>query len=308
MTKLKITNLFKKHRLKLLGLMFIVLIPELISSCLQFRMSEEKLKKYFQAKSIEPEINQYEALGRTVNYVSIGPDTLPMVLFVHGAPGSLDAFIDYISNDSLASKARLVSVDRPGYGHSGFGDHETSIERQAAMIQPILETNKSGKPAILVGHSYGGPIVARMAIDFPDQVGALVMAAPAIDPEHEKIFWISYPADWFVFRWMVPATLRVSNYEKLSHVEELKKMLPLWKRIKVPTIHIHGEKDGLVPFENAAFAKKMITNASLEMVTRKNMGHLIPWKNPDLIYNAIYNCLEKVDKMNAMEKSTQDMN
>ncbi|MBX2840346.1 MAG: alpha/beta hydrolase [Flammeovirgaceae bacterium] len=266
-------------------------------------MSEEKLNKYFEGKPVQPELDQYTVQERTINYLSVGADTLPLVLFVHGAPGSLDAFIDFVSDSAIASKARLVSVDRPGYGYSGFGDHETSIKKQAAMIQPILETNKSGKPAVLVGHSYGGPIVARMAMDFPEQVGALVMAAPAIDPEHEKIFWISYPADWFLFRWMVPVTLRVSNYEKLSHVEELTNMLPLWNKVKVPTIHIHGEKDKLVPFENAAFAEKMITNAPLEMVTRKDMGHLIPWNNPELIYEAIYKSLEELENIRVTKNS-----
>ncbi len=277
----------KRYYLPVLSICLILFTGQLVSSCFTFRMSEKEIYKHFENTSLQPELKRYKALGREINYVEVGDDTTQMVLFVHGAPGSLSAFISFLSDSTLAAKARLISTDRPGYGYSGFGKSEISVEKQAAMLLPILKSNQSDKLPILVGHSYGGTVIARIAMDYPEYVGALVMAAPAIDPESEKFFWVNKPANWWGIRWMVPRSMRVANDEKLSHVKQLKLMLPYWQEITAPTTIIHGKTDGLVPFANAAFGKNMLKNAPVDMVVKKDMGHLIPWENPGLIREAV---------------------
>jgi pimeloyl-ACP methyl ester carboxylesterase len=283
----------KRIYIPIFSFSLILVTGQLVSSCFTFRMSEKELYERFSATSIQPELKSYEVLGREIHYVEVGEDTAQMVLFVHGAPGSLGELINFLTDSLLAGKARLVSTDRPGYGYSGFGKAEISIERQAAMLLPILKTNRSDKLPILVGHSDGGTVIARMARDYPEYVGALVMAAPAIDPENEKFFWVNIPADSWAIRWMVPRSLKVANDEKLSHVEQLKRMLPYWEKIRAPTTIIHGKTDGLVPFANAEFGEKMMKNAPVDMVVKEEMGHLIPWENPELIREAVLKYLEK---------------
>lgn len=270
----------------------ILLTGQLVSSCFTFRMSEQEITDHFANNAFQPALKSYEVLERDIHYLEAGKNTAQMVLFVHGAPGSLSAFIDFMSDSTLAAKARLIAVDRPGYGYSGFGKAETSIEKQAAMLLPILKTNRSHKLPILVGHSYGGTVIARMAMDYPEYVSALVMAAPAIDPENEKFFWVNIPANSWAIRWMVPRSLKVANDEKLSHGEQLKLMLPYWEKIRAPTTIIHGKTDGLMPFANAEFGKKMLKNAPVEMVVKEDMSHLIPWENPELIRHAVLKYLE----------------
>ena len=256
-------------------------------------MTDKKILAKFKDVPVQPKIIKYKALGRQINYVEVGDDTLPMVVFIHGAPGSLADFMYFLKDSTLISKCRLISVDRPGYGNSDYGKVETSLERQAAMIKPILDKNKNSKPPILVGHSFGGPVVARMAMDYPKLVGAMILAAPAIDPDNEKIFWISYPIDWWVIKWAMPKVIRVTNDEKLSHVEELEKMLPLWEKVKTPTVFIHGHKDMLVPFANSEFGVNMLSNAQVSTIFEKKMNHLIPWNRPEVIKAAIIKCLEE---------------
>lgn len=290
-----LTKLFQWKRrpyIPILSFCLFVITGQLVSSCFTFRMSEKKLFKQFENSPEQPQLKSYEALEREIHYAEIGDDTAQMVLIVHGAPGSLSEFLNFLKDSTLVSKARVIATDRPGYGYSGFGHSETSIEKQAAMLLPILKTNRSAKLPILVGHSYGGTVIARIAMDYPEQVGALVMAAPAIDPEHEKFFWVNKPADWWGIRWMVPRSMKVANDEKLSHVEQLKLMLPYWNKITAPTTIIHGETDNLVPFANALFGEKMLKNAPVRMVTRKKMSHLIPWQHPELIRDAILYYLE----------------
>jgi pimeloyl-ACP methyl ester carboxylesterase len=220
----------------------------------------------------------YKVEDQVMQYAETGNDSLPLVLFVHGAPGSAANYKRYLNDTLLQKKAHLIAVDRPGYGGSQKGYTVTSIEKQARFIQKVMAKNKSNKPAVLVGHSYGGPIVARIAMDYPNEVGALVMQAPAVDPNNEKKWFVNKPIDKKWVRWALPKPIRVSNDEKLSHPEELEKMLPLWHTLTIPIVHIHGTKDSIVPFENMTFVENKAVNANLKVVRVENASHFIPWE------------------------------
>ncbi|MGD1894976.1 MAG: alpha/beta fold hydrolase [Cyclobacteriaceae bacterium] len=194
-----------------------------VVSCGQFRTSNEKLYQQFEAEPVSLRIKEYQFEEHAIRYLETGSDDKPLVLFVHGAPGSADAFVDFLKDSTLTKNAHLISVDRPGHGYSDFGNTMVSTEPQAAALKHLLEQNSAHSKPILVGHSFGGPIVARFAMDYPDLVGALILAAPAVDPANEKIWWVSYPADWKLFRWMVPRSWRVTNDEKLAHIGELRR-------------------------------------------------------------------------------------
>lgn len=271
----------------LISMVLMMITLGFASSCISFSMKQEKVDAFFEAKKYQPRYHQYQFEGRTMNYVEIGDPTLPPVVFVHGSPGSWDAFIGYMGYEPLLEKAHLISVDRPGFGKSGRGKPEKSLVKQAASIMAALACNQSGKPAVLVGHSYGGPVIAQMAVDFPEQVGSLIMIAASVDPELEETKWFQIPADWLVFSWMVPKDLRTSNREILPLRGELQKLLPRWPEIKIPVTIIQGEKDGLVPPANADFAQKQLVNATIDMVRKQELNHFIPWTQPQLIRVAV---------------------
>jgi len=274
----------QKYTLAFVVLLLSVLLLYFVSGC---RQSEKKLLKKLNEKTIKPKLKTYKLGKKTVRYAETGTCEQALVVFVHGAPGSLDAYLDYLTDSSLVEKARVVSVDRPGYGGSDFGESVVSIKQQAALLKPILETKTGNNPTILVGHSFGGPIVARMAMDYPDLVDAIIMLAPAIDPENEKILWISYPADWKIFKWLVPKKWRVTNDEKLHHVSTLTNMLPLWEKLSLPVTHVHGSKDIIVPYVNTDFSERMITNAPLTMVRLPDVNHFLPWSHKSLVLEHI---------------------
>jgi pimeloyl-ACP methyl ester carboxylesterase len=263
-------------------------LTQMFSSCLQFRMSDKKVADYFKNKQYKPQSHSYKVGNRTMHYMDVGADTLPTVLLIHGSPGAWDAFIDYLGDSSMVEKMRLIAVDRPGFGKSNFGKAERDLAQQSALIKPILEHNKSGKPMILVGHSYGGPLIARLAMDFPDLVGGLVFLAPSIAPELEETKWFQYPAEWILINWMLPRGLLVSNREIRHLKKDLEEILPYWEKINKPVIYIHGEKDSLVPIGNADFAHKMLVNAKVEMIRIPNTDHFIPWSHEKLVKDAIF--------------------
>jgi pimeloyl-ACP methyl ester carboxylesterase len=254
---------------------------------MQFRMSKSEIDEFFRNKMYAGVEHSYYVGRQKINYLMAGNDSLPLVVFVHGSPGSLSAFIDFMDDTVLLEKTRMVSVDRPGFGASNFGYAEPSLEKQSAELKPILEKHKNGKPVYLVGHSLGGPLIARMAIDYPELVDGLIFVAGSVDPELEPNEWFRGPLATPFLKWMLPRSLRASNDEIYQLKPQLEAMVPLWSQITCKSIFIQGDQDELVPKENVDFAKKMMVNAPLEVVMYPGMNHFVPWTHPFLIENAI---------------------
>jgi pimeloyl-ACP methyl ester carboxylesterase len=262
-------------------------------SCMTFRMSSRELDEYFRNNKIRGTQEKYTIGSRVIHYATAGDSTKPLVLFVHGSPGSLSAFIHFLKDSTLSDRAFLITTDRPGFGHSNFGWGEGSLTKQAEALKPILERYKSSRPIILIGHSLGGPLIAKMAMDYPELVDGLIIVAGSIDPELEPDeTWFRAPLATPFLSWILPRSLRASN-EEIYHLKpELQKLLPYWKDVRCPVIVIQGQKDSLVPKENADFAKKMLVNAPVEFVLVDSMDHFVPWSNPELIHDAIIKLIE----------------
>jgi len=265
----------------------------LMDSCLQFRMSKSEIDTFFKDKEKKGTIKEYTIGKRTVNYLIAGDINKPLIVFVHGSPGSLSAFIDFMADSALLNRAQLITVDRPGFGASNFGYAEPSLKKQALLLKPMLETYKNDRPIILIGHSLGGPLIARMAMDYPELIDGLIMVAPSIAPELEPYEWFRAPLSTPFLKWLLPRSIRASNDEIYKLKPELEQMIPLWQTINTPTIVIQGSKDSLVDPKNAEFAQKMLVNASVQVELIEGMDHFVPWTNPELIRNAALDLLDR---------------
>ena len=276
---------FKKRYIPLILLLAIMMTAH---GCLTFRTADTTWeKKLVEKGQSKPTFHNYNIEGRNIHYIHVGNDTLPLVVFMHGSPGSASAFEDYLADTSLTNQAQLIAVDRPGYGYSDFGNTAKSLDQQARLLKPILEKHTAPK-TILVGHSLGGPLIVRMAMDFPTLMDELVILAGSVAPELEPYEWYRAPLNWKVISWAIPTVMRVSNQEILPVKEDLKRMLPLWKNIKMPVTIIHGVKDRLVTVENVDFAKeKLVNSANVDVILFPEEDHFIPWTKYDEIVHKI---------------------
>jgi pimeloyl-ACP methyl ester carboxylesterase len=284
----------RKNLLKIKLILFSILLPYLFfcDNFLQFRMSDDEIKGLFAETAYQVEVDYYDTLGRKMRYVTIGADSLPKIVFIHGSPSSVSAWSSFMKDTALLNNYQMVMVDRPGYGYSGFGTSERSIEKQANLIRPVLK--KNDQPLYLVGVSYGGPVASKLAMDHPDVIDGLFLLSASIAPAEEKIYWISYPtSNWFL-KWFIPTAFRVANEEKLAHREQLEALLPSWEKIKAPVKVVHGDKDELIYPANADFAKKMITNSAVEVVMISGMGHGMQFSHPDIVKEQLFKFLENV--------------
>jgi pimeloyl-ACP methyl ester carboxylesterase len=131
-----------------------------------------------------------EVAGATLNVVDLGPRDAagPPVVMIHGASSNLEVMRQPLG-EMLASKHRVILIDRPGHGWSTRARLEDSTPAiQGRMIDEALEKLGVG-PAILVVHSWSGALGARMALDHPRRVAGLVMLAPVAYPWRGGIGW-----------------------------------------------------------------------------------------------------------------------
>jgi pimeloyl-ACP methyl ester carboxylesterase len=121
--------------------------------------------------------------GASLNVVELGPRDAagPPILLLHGASSNLEAMRKPLG-EMLARRHRVILIDRPGHGWS-LRERETDAtpDVQARMIEQALEKLGTG-PVIVVVHSLAGALGARMALDYPQRVAALVMLAPVTHP------------------------------------------------------------------------------------------------------------------------------
>lgn len=223
--------------------------------------------------------------GLTVSYLRAGDRAGRRVVFVHGTPGAADGWADYLLN--VPSGLEYVALDRPGFGMTKPGAAEPSLERQALALAPLLET-RDGKRAIVVGHSLGGPIAARAAVDFPDKVGGLLILAGSLDPALERVHPMQPVGEWWGVRTMLPNPLRNANRELLPLKGELSKLASRLGEITVPVTIVHGTADTLVPIANVDFMRTHLAGSEeLQVETLAGQGHFLPWEQRPVVERAL---------------------
>ena len=227
--------------------------------------------------------------GRPLHFVEVyrnreqGPK--PLVVFVHGTPGGWFDQMSFLTNEFLRDNFHMIAVDRLGHGRSE-GKIVSSLQAQAASFKPLLDRDTTGNGAILVGHSLGGPIIARTAMDYPNQTSGLVFIAATADPNRSRR-WYNIAAAIPPVRWLIPRQLARANLEIMPLKRELEAMRPLWQNIHVPTTIIQGGKDKLVNHKHADFIKQALVNAEVNMITFPDADHFIHWRQPQIVIDVL---------------------
>jgi pimeloyl-ACP methyl ester carboxylesterase len=161
------------------------------------------------------------------------------------------------------------------------------LDDQAAALVPLFPT-KNGQKIILAGHSLGGSIVGAAAVNYPDQVGGILILAGALDPDLEDVLFIQYIGDLPPFSWFLPKVAQHSNRELIALEGELRLLEPKLPLIKQPVTLIHGTDDDLVPYENVAFMKRAMTGTQkLKVIKIDGMNHFLQWRQQEVIINAV---------------------
>src|ERR1700722_9809925 len=153
-----------------------------------------------------------EVGGRRVNYGVAGKG-LP-VLFVHGWALGSHAYKRALKGLGRLG-CRVFAPALPGFGGTaGLPGGACDLAAYAAWTGSFLDAVDETEPVLAVGHSFGGAVVAKLAHDFPERVGYLVLinavgggiwsrASGEMRPIDERPLWdwaVHFPMDVFAAR------------------------------------------------------------------------------------------------------------
>ena len=208
-----------------------------------------------------------------------------LIVFVHGTPGSFTTFMHYMNDSLMQEHFHMISVTRPGWVERN-AEKVSSLDEQAAALEPLLRMDRSGKGTILMGHSYGGPVIAKTAMEYSELVSGLVFVATTGDPELSGPRWYNRLAV-VIPRFILGSGLKGANAEIMPLRPQLESILSGWEELEMPVLIIQGGRDRLVNPRNAEFMQRMLVNAEVTYMWREGQGHFVLWEEAGLIVDSI---------------------
>ncbi len=210
------------------------------------------------------------------------------VLVLHGWGASIEAVQPILA--ALRDVATVYAVDLPGFGESDLPPQPWSSVEYAHFVDALLDVLDL-KAATVIGHSNGGRVAIRLAVDFPDRVEKLVLVNSAgIRPRRSartRARVALYKAGKLAARiggrpgaaLQARIVRRVASADYLDAGplrgtlvrlvnEDLRDCLP---RIRVPTLLIWGGRDRDTPLADGRLMERLIPDAGL--VVFEEAGH-----------------------------------
>lgn len=120
-----------------------------------------------------------EVPGGRLATMQAGPGDGPPVVLLHGASANSADPMAGVGHLLAARGFRVIAFDRPGFGWSDRpgGAADADPAAQARLVAEALARMRVG-PAIVLGHSWAGALALALALDHPERVSGLVLAAP----------------------------------------------------------------------------------------------------------------------------------
>jgi len=264
-----------------------------------------------------------EKTGQTIS--GNGPIT---AVLVHGIPASWHDW-DLLMPKLVEAGYHPSALDLLGHGDSYKPSDPDSYSADAAyeFLQKWLNSLELRTPLVLVGHSFGGHLSIRYALDNPQKVQALILINPLLSFDQMSIFFrflLARPALTAavldlsplvlvrLFVWI--GSLKIGKFgirSALSH-EELIKMALDYKRsssnvvyyprsvseklvnyhdVNVPTLLIWGKED---PVLSVAWFKKLCRELPKVTFREISAGHYPHRSNSDEVNEIILEFLKSI--------------
>ncbi|PHN06125.1 alpha/beta fold hydrolase [Flavilitoribacter nigricans] len=255
--------------------------------------------------SPDHQISRIQLTGRPeLEYFEQGPDDGVPLLLLHGFTDSRHSFDLILPH--IADSLKVYAVSLRGHGESGkeadsFTPRDFSADVLAFMDQKQIDR------AIIVGHSMGGSIAQRFAIDHPDRCRGLVLAGafasfldkPDLVNFKSAVDELQDPVGREFIEEFQASTLHRSVPDPFFQqvlTETAKVPAKVWQQaltalltadfreelpaIRIPTLILWGDRDVFSPMTDQQILQDSIAGARL--LVYEDTGHGLHWERPEL--------------------------
>lgn len=226
------------------------------------------------------------------------------LVFVHGSGDSGEVWQPLIAQ---LPEYNCVALDLPGHGTlvTEPGPPDMGIEEYAAFVREEMARRGITSPT-LIGHSLGGAVVMRLALDTPTVVkrlvvvgsGARLRVAQAFLEEARVAgsqgvlaitrveFAESHAAQAEAYHASRPPTAPGMHYRDFAACDRFDVMADV-AQIVAPTLLIVGANDRMTPPKYAEFLHGQLANSALVVIP--DSGHYAQLEQPQAVADAIRN-------------------
>ena len=222
--------------------------------------------------------------GQKIRYVEAGSG--PTVILLHGLGGSSDSWTFNLG--PLAEQFHVVVPDQIGFGKSDKPVINYRVRTYVDFLDEFCRQLKIER-ATLVGHSMGGWIAAAFTIAFPEKVERLVMVdaagyAPPANFDYKSLYGLNpstregmkqlatrvffnkaFTTDAMIDQLLAQRMSAGDGYTINSLIESVGRREDFLdgqlNKIKVPTLIVWGQQDGLVLVTEGVRLKNDIPHA-----------------------------------------------
>ncbi|MEN0038657.1 MAG: alpha/beta fold hydrolase [Cellvibrio sp.] len=229
----------------------------------------------------------------------------PLIVMPHGGPFSrsyygYDGHMQYFST-------RGYAVLEPNFrGSTGYGvQHLLAGKQQIADlmladmadgVKALIKENKVDPSRVyILGFSYGGYAAIMSAIKYPDLYSAAVSAAAPLDL-NEQLKHYKKEDLWFAYEfWQDLIGVKQQGKKFVDSISPYQRI----DDIKIPLLIFHGDRDNIIPKEQAEDFKKLVEKKKLNIPVRiiQSEGH--GW---DLVSSNTYFVEKSVELFQANKK------
>ena len=231
----------------------------------------------------------------------------PAVVLIHGWACDRSFWSKQI--EALSGVCRVLAPDLRGHGASSVSEDGYSLALLTEDIRSLCHDLKVG-PFVLVGHSMGGMVAQRYALDNPgDLAGLVLVATAAADPENALVSrriaaesraegfrkaLLSHSASWFtkdsdpeLVAWVQDRMLRTPEHVALQLVKAYGglDMRPELLALDMPTLVIGARGDASTPVDRSVELSRLIPGANLVIVN--GTGHFVQLERPYEVSEAL---------------------
>ena len=175
----------------------------------------------------------------------------PVLLFLHGNAGNREDRLPILKGLYPTGLSTLI-LDYRGYGGSSGTPTEDGLIQDGLAAYDWLAASQPGRPILLFGESLGGAVAAQVALRRTPAGLILASAFTSVPDLAERL----YP---------VPGLRRIVRTQFNT--------LAALRRLQLPLLIIHGERDEIVPFDMGETLMRESASPSKTLYAVPNAHH-----------------------------------